>query len=91
MGAVKQKINDIIKVIDLDAGYPTIQIRTVIITEEDGGLLSKSFHRKSLLPTDDISKEDSEVVAVAETVFTDKAKQKYKEFLSSQSLMPYGE
>lgn len=86
MSLTKQTINDKIEVINLDVGYPTIQVRTAIIVKEDGVELSRKLHRKTLLPTDDISGEDPDVLSIAQAVFTDEVKQKYAEYRKAQQI-----
>lgn len=68
-----------------------IQVRTASIIKEDGKELTRSFERKVLTPGEldanddlvdtDLSKEDSDVKAVAEAVWTTQIKADYKAFL----------
>tara|TARA_R110001632_G_scaffold30577_1_gene80480 strand:+ start:1201 stop:1455 length:255 start_codon:yes stop_codon:yes gene_type:complete len=69
--------NDKIEVVQLPAGYPVIQVRTATIIKRDDAEISRSFHRHVLTPDADLSGEDSDVVAIAGTVFTDDAKAAY--------------
>ena len=70
MALTKETINDKIEVLQLDAGYPVVQVRTATIIKEDGVAISKTFHRHVLTPDADLENEDADVVAVAATVFT---------------------
>ena len=68
-----------------------IQVRTATVIKEDGTELTRSFHRKVLVPgtldesdnlvDTDLSKEDADVKAIAEAVWTTQVKADYKAFL----------
>ena len=77
MALTKTSINDKIEVLQLAAGYPCVQVRTATIIAEDGVEISRTFHRHVLTPDADLSVEDADVVAIAETVFTEEAKAAY--------------
>jgi len=69
--------NDKIEVLNLAAGYPVVQVRKATIIKRDDEEISRSFHRHVLTPDADLSGEESDVVAIAKTVFTDEAKAAY--------------
>jgi hypothetical protein len=48
----------------------SIQIRTATIIEKDGVEIAKTYHRHVVNPTDDISKEDEKVQAIANAIWT---------------------
>jgi L-fucose mutarotase/ribose pyranase (RbsD/FucU family) len=77
MALTEQRLNDKIEVLNLDAGYPVVQVRTAIIVRRDDQEISRNFHRHVLMPDADLSSEDADVVAIASTVFTDEAKEAY--------------
>ena len=79
MALTEETMNDKIEVVNLNAGYPVVQIRTAIITKRDGEEIARNFHRHVLTPDADLSSEDADVVAIATTVFTDEAKAAYAE------------
>ena len=68
-----------------------IQVRTATIIKKDGNELTRSFHRKVLVPgtldaSDNliettISGEDSDVQAICNAAWTDQVKADYKAFL----------
>ena len=78
-----------------------VQVATDTVIKEDGTEISRSRHRHVLVPfsstkdsddkwthTDtDISKEATEVQAVANAVWTDTVKANYKTFVESQELI----
>ena len=73
-----------------------VQVRTATVIKEDGTELSRSFHRKTLVPgilkggtgsdkndlvDADISGEDADVKSVCNAVWTTQVKSDYKDFL----------
>ena len=84
MALTKTKENDKIEVVQ----KWKIQVRTATVIKEDGKELSRSFSRKVLHPgvldandnlvDTDLSKEDADVKAVAEAVWTTQVKADYK-------------
>lgn len=77
MALTKKMTNDKIEVLQLDDGYPVIQVRTAVVIEEDGIEINRTFHRHVLMPDADLTNEDSSVLSIASTVFTDEAKAAY--------------
>tara|TARA_R100000734_G_C3294741_1_gene86061 strand:+ start:756 stop:1004 length:249 start_codon:yes stop_codon:yes gene_type:complete len=63
-----------------------VQVATDTIIKEDGAEISRSRHRHILNPDSNISKEASEVQAVANAVWTDDIKDKYKTWKESQEV-----
>ena len=68
-----------------------IQVRTATVIKEDGVELTRSFHRKTIVPgtldasdnlvNTDISGEDADVQAIANAAWTTQVKADYKAFL----------
>jgi len=77
MALTEETMNDKIEVINLDTGYPVVQVRSVLIVKRDDQEISRNFHRHVLMPDADLTNEDADVVAIASTVFTDEAKEAY--------------
>ena len=48
----------------------TIQIRTATIIEKDGTELTRTHHRHTKAPGEDVSNEDSKVQAIANAIWT---------------------
>jgi hypothetical protein len=48
-----------------------IQVRTATIIERDNIEISRTFHRHTLSPGDDVSNEDTKVQAIANAVWTE--------------------
>tara|TARA_Y100001972_G_scaffold23014_1_gene27551 strand:- start:153 stop:401 length:249 start_codon:yes stop_codon:yes gene_type:complete len=61
-----------------------VQVRTDTVIKEDGTEISRSRHRHVLNPDSDISKETTEVQAIANAVWTDTVKANYKTWKESQ-------
>lgn len=77
MALTEETMNDKIEVLHLNAGYPVVQVRTIICIKRDGEEISRNFHRHVLMPGADLSNEDVDIVALASDIFTDEAKAAY--------------
>ena len=88
----------VIEKIEVVGGW-NVQVATDTVIKEDGTEISRSRHRQVIVPcssskdgdtwthTDtDISKEATEVQAVANAVWTDTVKANYKTFVESQEV-----
>ena len=76
MSLTKQVTQDKIEAINL-GDWSVLQVRTKTAIIEDGTELSSSYHRHVVSPTDDLSNESDEVVAIANAVFTQEMKDSY--------------
>ena len=72
----KQITQDKIEVVSTGS-YSILQVRTKTAIVEDGTELSSSYHRHVVMPTDDLTAESGEVVAIANAVFTQEIKDAY--------------
>jgi len=87
MALTKTNENDKIEVVN----KWNIQVRNATIIKEDGVELTRSFHRKTLVPgildgsdnlvATDISGEDADVQAIANAAWTTQVKADYKTYL----------
>ena len=87
MALTESQENDKIEVVN----KWNIQVRTATIIKKDGVELTRSFHRKTIVPgsldTSDnlvetnISGEDADVQAICNAAWTDQVKSDYKAFL----------
>ena len=87
MAITKTQENDKIEVVN----KWNIQVRTASIIKEDGKELTRSFHRKVIVPgtldasdnlvDTNISGEDADVQAIANAAWTTQVKADYKAFL----------
>ena len=87
MAITKTLENDKIEVVN----KWNIQVRTATIIKKDGNELTRSFHRKVLVPgtldasdnlvDTDISGEDADVQAICNAAWTTQVKADYKAFL----------
>ena len=55
--------------------YKHIQERKKTAVEEDGNELSSSYHRRVLVPSDDVSSESDEIKGMASALWTDAVKE----------------
>ena len=72
----KQITQDKIEIVST-GDWKAIQVRTKTAIIEDGQELSSSYHRHVVMPTDDLTAESDEVVAIANAVFTQEMKDAY--------------
>lgn len=85
MALEKVVVNDKKEIILNDEwNFSYVQVRTATIVREDGTDLSRSFHRHSIMPKDDITGEDADVQAVCNLEFTQECKDNYQAFLDAQ-------
>jgi hypothetical protein len=76
MSLEKKVIQDKVEVVNT-GDWSVLQVRTKTAIIEDGTELSSSYHRHVVSPTDDLSNESAEVVAIANAVFTPEMKDAY--------------
>ena len=86
MALTKSTENDKIEVVN----KWNIQVRTATVIKDDGKEISRSFHRKVLVPGTlnasdqlvftDLSEEDEDVKAIAEAAWTAQVKEDYRQF-----------
>jgi len=69
--------------IEVVGKYKAVQVRTDTVIKEDGKEISRSPHRHVKHPDDDISGEDAEVQAVANSVWTDAVKSAWTDYKAS--------
>ena len=92
MALTESQENDKIEVVN----KWNIQVRTATIIKEDGTELTRSFHRKLLVPgtldasdnlvETDISGEDADVKAICNAAWTTQVKADYKAYLIANKL-----
>ena len=88
MSLEKKVTQDKIEAINLGE-WSVLQVRTKTAIIEDGTELSSSYHRHVVMPTDDLTAESDEVVAIANAVFTQNMKDAYT--AAQASTQPSGE
>tara|TARA_B100002019_G_scaffold146544_1_gene126281 strand:+ start:1579 stop:1836 length:258 start_codon:yes stop_codon:yes gene_type:complete len=75
MAITKRTEEDKIEVV---GPHKIIQVRTATVIEEDGVEISRSFHRHSIAPDSDSSKESADVKAMVAQFHTDTVKAAWK-------------
>jgi hypothetical protein len=61
----------------------SIQVRTATIIERDGTEISRSFHRHTVSPGDDVTNEDPKVQAIANAVWTEEVITAYQALIAN--------
>lgn len=82
MALTEETINDKIETVSKGT-YKVVGVRAATTIKRDGVEISKTFHRKIILPNDDISSEDADVKAICTTVFTQAVKDAYAAHLAA--------
>ena len=72
--------------IEVVGEHKAVQVATDTVIKEDDAEISRSTHRHVVHPDMDISSEDAEVQAVANSVWTDAVKAAWKDFQDSQNI-----
>ena len=63
--------------------WSVVGVRTATVIKRDGVEISRSFHRRTIVPTADISGESAELQAVCNAAFTQARKDAYAAHLAS--------
>ena len=82
MAITKEIVQDKIEVV---GDFKHIQVRTATVIKEDGVEISRSFHRHSIAPDSDSSKESADVKAMVAQFHTDAIKTAYAKHLKDTS------
>jgi len=83
MALTKQTVIDKIEIV---GQFNHVQVREAIQVLEDGNVISQSYHRYIVSPTDDYSSRDAKVQAVCSAVFTADIVQAYQDHLAAQEV-----
>ena len=83
MALTKQTITDKIEIV---GQFNHVQVREAIQVQEDGEVLSQSYHRYVVSPTDEYSDKDDKVQAVCNAVFTADVISAYQDHLAAQEV-----
>ena len=79
----EETVEDKIDVIN-KGDWSVVGVRTATIIKRDGVEISRSFHRRTIVPNADISGESTEVQAVCNAAFTQARKDAYAAALAAQ-------
>ena len=86
MALEKSTVEDIIEIYDRGT-YKSIGVRTATIITDDGEEISRTNHRETLNPSDDVSSKSEEVKRLAEIYFTESARAEYQKVVDSVELV----
>ena len=82
MALTEEVLNDKIEVVK-KGDYSCLSVRTATIIKRDGVEISRSYHRKVVLPNADLTQEDEDVQAIGNVVFTNAIKTAYAAHLEN--------
>ena len=82
MALTEETIEDKIDVVN-KGDWSVVGVRTATVIKRDGVEISRSFHRRTILPNADITGESTEVKAVCNAAFTQARKDAYAAHLAS--------
>ena len=83
MALTEETIEDKIDVVN-KGDWSVVGVRTATVIKRDGVEISRSFHRRTIVPTADISGESAELQAVCNAAFTQARKDAYAAHLASE-------
>ena len=72
--------------IEIVSDFKFIQVRTARVIYDDGTEISRSFSRRVIAPTDDITDESTELQAICNAVHTQAVRDAYLAHLASQEV-----
>ena len=81
MALTEETIQDKIEIV---SEHKFVQVRTATLIKRDGVEISRSFHRHTVAPNDDITGESEEVQAICAAVHTQEVKDAYAAHLAEQ-------
>ena len=84
MALTEEQVEDKIDVVN-KGDWSVVGVRTATVIKRDGVELSRSFHRRTIVPTADISGESAELQAVCNAAFTQARKDAYAASVASES------
>ena len=83
MALTETTIDDKIEIV---SDFKFIQVRTARVILDDGTEISRSFSRRVIAPTDDITGESTELQAICNAVHTQAVKDAYAAHLAAQEV-----
>ena len=82
MALSEETVEDKIDVIN-KGDWSVVGVRTATVIKRDGVEISRSFHRRTIVPNADITGESTEVQAVCNAAFTQARKEAYAAHLAA--------
>ena len=83
MALTETTIDDKIEIV---GDFKHVQVRSARIIYDDNTEISRSFSRRVIAPTDDITGESTELQAICNAVHTDDVKAAYAAHLAAQEI-----
>ena len=81
MALTEQTLDD---KIELVGEFRLVHIRTATIIQRDGVEISRSFHRRVLVPDEDVTGENEEIRGITDAAWTQEVKDAYTAFRAAQ-------
>ena len=72
--------------IEIVSDFKFVQVRTARVILDDGTEISRSFSRRVIAPTDDITGESTELQAICNAVHTQAVKDAYAAHITAQEV-----
>lgn len=69
--------------IEISGPYKILSVRTDIVVKDGDKEISRQFHRHTVTPLSDLSNQEPEVQAVANSIYTQDLKDAYSAYLAS--------
>tara|TARA_E500000318_G_scaffold32976_1_gene32609 strand:+ start:890 stop:1147 length:258 start_codon:yes stop_codon:yes gene_type:complete len=85
MALTEETVEDKIDVIN-KGDWSVVGVRTATVIKRDGVEISRSFHRRTIVPNADITGESTELQAVCNAAFTQARKDAYAAYLAAQEI-----
>ena len=83
MALTEETTDDKIDVVN-KGDWSVVGIRTATVIKRDGVEISRSYHRRTIVPNADITGESAEIQAVCNAAFTQARKDAYAAHLAAQ-------
>tara|TARA_A100001391_G_C4898648_1_gene233026 strand:+ start:39 stop:302 length:264 start_codon:yes stop_codon:yes gene_type:complete len=82
MALTEEQVEDKIDIVN-KGDWSIVGVRTATVIKRDGVEISRSFHRRTIVPDADITGESAELQAVCNAAFTQARKDAYTAHLAS--------
>ena len=82
MALTEEQVEDKIDIVN-KGDWSVVGVRTATVIKRDGVEISRSFHRRTIVPNADISGESTELQAICNAAFTQARKDAYAAHLAS--------
>ena len=85
MALTEEQVEDKIDIVN-KGDWSVVGVRTATVIKRDGVEISRSFHRRTIVPNADISGESTELQAICNAAFTQARKDAYEKHADAQEI-----